>query len=175
MGNGPTDFTVPEREVLNRTGLNRRTLHENRGPKGTHWTLVANGRVLWSEAGIAAVLEKIAGPAVAAEKPAPAVPTLPDEKTAASEAPGGAVEALEVWRATGYPNTALILCRRPGEDVTMATARRVNVGKGRNTLFQAGMRVLARLKWPHTDFYEFEGNPENPAVGARFPRWPGRW
>lgn len=166
MTNGPTDsaavFTVPEREVLERTGLNRRTLREHRGDPGAWWVLGANGRVLWSQAGIAAVLEKIAGPAAAAEN-------------APSEAPVSAPEALEVWRTSGYPNTALILCRRPGEAVNMTTARRVNVGRGRNTLFAVGMRVLARLRFGHTDYYEFEGNPENPAVGARFPRWPGRW
>ena len=178
MANGPTDsaavFTVPEREVLERTGLNRRTLREHRGEPGMWWVLGANGRVLWSQAGIAAVLEKIAGPAGAAEKPA-AVLTPTGAENAPSEAPVSAPEALEVWRTSGYPNTALILCRRPGEAVNMTTARRVNVGRGRNTLFAVGMRVLARLRFGHTDYYEFEGNPENPAVGARFPRWPGRW
>ena len=175
MPNGPTDFTVPEREVLSRTGINRRTLRENRGAPGAWWVLGANGRVMWSETGIAALLEKIAGPAAAAEKPAPAVPTLPAAENAPSEAPVSAVEALEVWRTTGYPNTALILCKKPGADVAWNTALRVNVGKGRNALFAAGMRVLSRLRFGHTDYYEFEGNPDNPGVGARFPRWPGRW
>ena len=177
MANGPTDsaaHTVPEREVLERTGLNRRTLREQRGRPGEWWVLGANGRVLWSEAGIAAVLRKIAGPEGAAEKPAAAETPTPAEK-ASSEAPASSAEALEVWRVNGYPNTALILCRKSGEDVSMATARRVNVGKGRNALFAVGMRVLARLRFGHTDYYDFEGNPEKPDVGARFPRWPGRW
>jgi hypothetical protein len=175
MPNGPTNFTVPEREVLERTGINRRTLRENRGAAGAWWVLGPNGRVMWSESGVSALLEKVAGQATTAENPAPAVLTPPTAENAPSEAPASAVEALEVWRTTGYPNTALILCKKPGEPAAMATALRVQVGKGRNALFAAGMRVLARLRFGHTDYYDFEGNPENPGVGARFPRWPGRW
>jgi hypothetical protein len=175
MSNGPSDFCVPERDVIDRTGINRRMLRENRGAPGGWWLLGPNGRVLWSEAGIAALLAKIAGEAASVEKSAPGIPTADTEKNAPSEAPESAVEVLEVVRTTGYPNTALILCRRPGEVVNLTTARRVNVGKGRNRLFAVGMRVLARLRFGHTDYYEFEGNPENPGVGARFPRWEGRW
>ena len=177
MTTGPTDsaaFTIPEREVLDRSGLNRRMLREHRGAAGGWWVLGANGRVLWSQAGVVALLEKIAGPA-STEKPALGDLTPAPAENAASEAPVNEPEVLEVWRTTGYPNTALILCRRAGENPAPNTARRVNVGRGRNALFAPGMRVLARLKFGHTDYYEFEGNPEAPAVGARFPRWPGRW
>ena len=189
MAHGPnTEFAIPEREVLERTGLNRRTLRENRGVRGQWWDIVANGRVVWSEKGVLALIEKTAGPAgaVELEKAAPAaepggvatapeapasVPTADAEKTAATNQP----ETLHVWRAHGYVNRGVLLCARPGETVTPDTARRVMVGGKNADRFMPGMTVLARLRWGQTLVYDFAGNPDAPQVGARLPRWQGRW
>ena len=79
-----------------------------------------------------------------------------------------------VWRCTGYPNKALLLCRRAEEaEPTGHTARRVMVGD--RSRFAPGMAVLARLRFGHADLYDFEGNPENPAAGCRLPKRPGCW
>jgi hypothetical protein len=170
MSNGL--FSIPERAVLDRLGISHAMLKERRGQKGGRWSQGAHGRAMWSEEGIAALVAELAGPAGAADKSAPPEAAVAPEKAATP--PPEAVETLLVWRCTGYPNKALLLCRRAAEpEPTVNTARRVMVGD--RSRFAPGMAVLARLRFGHTDLYDFEGNPDAPAVGCRLPKRPGHW
>lgn len=79
-----------------------------------------------------------------------------------------------VQKASGYLNDALVLGRREGAPES-ADLLRIMVGKGRRHLFRTGMRVLCRPRFGTAGVFDFEGNPDLPEKGRRWPRRPGTW
>ena len=90
-----------------------------------------------------------------------------------SRLPDGVFAAVVV-RAQGYANDALVLARREDGE-PQADSLRVMVGKGRRNLFRPGMRLLCRPRFGTAGIYDFEGNPDLPEKGRRWPRRPGTW
>ena len=106
---------------------------------------------------------------ISAEKAAPPEPVA----FVVSTLPDGVFVAIVV-RAQGYANDALVLARREDAE-PKADSLRVMVGKGRRHLFRPGMRLLCRPRFGVAGIFDFEGNPDLPEKGRRWPRRPGTW
>jgi hypothetical protein len=141
---------IPESEVCRSTGLDASTVRARRGQEGIHWRKGPAGRVLWSQEGVENLRRSI------------------DPSSAEKSPTVAAAQALRVIRAR-FPNRKILVCEGPdGESVTVALGN-----NGDNFRFLPGMTVLARHR--EGAVWDFEGNPENPAAGRRFPRAVGRW
>lgn len=143
-------FTIPETDVCRITGLSPESVRAARGEEGGRWKKGPNNRVLWSQEGVDE-LARVIDPANA--------------KNAPSVAPAKALTVL----GARFPNRKILICEGPEKE-------RVTVflgSNGDNFRFLPGMQVLARHR--EGAVWDFEGNPENPAAGRRFPRAVGRW
>lgn len=155
MPNGPDVFCIPEDVIKQRLGVARSWIRDHRGPEGQFWKRAAAG-VMWTQAGVDALV------AMVAQTPAGENPLPPDE-----------VEVLVVWR-TRMPNRRIVLAHRENDAVdAVTTASAQTVWVGTSDRFVPGMRLLARLR--SGQYWDFAGNPENPAAGRRLPRSVGRW
>lgn len=173
---GEAPFPVPEDTLVAQVGLGRRVVRELRSSdflQGADWALVA-GKICWSEKAAVALLARLS--------PQNGVEHLPAASELAPAAPGAAAvplveppKVLRVLRAN-FPNTRIVMCVEEEEEkngnghppTELITVRVREAG-----LFKPGMRLLARPGIGSA--WEFLGNPERPAAGARYPRRPGRW
>lgn len=160
---GPEGFTVSEEQLHKRLNMPRSWIRERRGPEGQWWARLPAG-IHWTPAGVEALVAMIT------EKSAP---DSEAEKPAADALPPDVVDTLVVWRSR-LPNTRVVLAHEMGVDpqsISILNACTVYVGNSRH--FVPGMLLLARRRMGK--YFDFAGNPENPAAGRRLPRRPGRW
>jgi hypothetical protein len=150
-------FPWQEDVLISSLGIPRRELGQLRKKtiQGADWRRI-DLAVWWSEDAIRHLLPPL-DPAGGSPQ---VLPEAPEEKSA---------QVLRVT-AWNFPNPRVIhaVAENNGHHGTIT----VRVKDAR--LFRPGMKILARpaeigAAW------EFMGNPEKPEVGARHPRWPGRW
>lgn len=157
-------FDVPEELLARQLGLSRTEIRKNRGARGPDWEFVGN-RICWSENAAARLVDSL-GP-----KPPP--PDASVAKNPASEPPAlngtpilPKAEVLEVI-AWNFPNPRVIRAANGHGPII------VRVKNAR--LFRTGMKILARPDPAGGLAWQFEGNPERPEAGIRYPRRPGVW
>lgn len=150
MDESLTTYCIPESEIMRQLGLDAGSVRAARGTEGERWRRGPNSRVLWSAEGVEALRRAI-------------------DPSSAENAPDAApVRAMTVL-ACRFANRRIIHAETPEKE-------RVTVFLGANGdsfRFLPGMQVLARHR--EGAVWDFEGNPENPAAGRRFPRAVGRW
>lgn len=152
------EFDLPEAWVAGRVGLSLAELKSRRGPEGVLWKKTAHGRVMWSAAGVVRLEADLAQ-----ERGAEAGP----EKIPAADR-----EAFLVARVR---NARALHVVRDGEAYDPSRPRVVWLPRPLGRLFRPGMRVLARPRPRKPWVWDYEGNPESPSGGRRFPRRVGQW
>jgi hypothetical protein len=154
-------FNTPESEASHLLGVPIAEVKKLRQDlsDGVSWKKMASGRTLWSDLGVARAEALLARGAslVLAGPPLP-----PSEKKALTVARVRTPRVLHVVE----------------EGQTYDPARPVHLWlpKPAGKWFLKGMKVLGRLRGNGTPaIYDYEGNPDHPLGGRRFPRRVGQW
>lgn len=153
------EFHISEFSLASKLGLPLSYVRASRGERGVFWEKTANGRIVWSQAGVDALSAGLA------KKTAPAAtPGLP---------PAIPVSDAETFTVVRIRTPRVLHVVREGALYDPLRPLNVWLPKPVGHLFRPGMKVLAMARSEH--LWDFWGNPAAPEKGRRLPRSFGKW
>jgi hypothetical protein len=164
-----TSLTMPEDVLSHELGMNRQDVRAQRGERGVDWELIGN-RIYWSEKAAACLVARLS-PRQGVETPPPSKNT---QMCPVAQPPAQILSGVEVLRVTQwrFPNRHVIHAL-PVNGNNGHSNGPITVRVKDSHLFRPGMQILARPQAGSA--WNFEGNPEKPGAGIRYPRRPGVW
>lgn len=158
MTSGPVGlFQISEALVAERLGVSLDDVKKlrSRHREGLDWCRGPNRRILWSVSGIESAYSL-----VTAEKNPPRANVL------------DATATFQVVRARTERVLHIVV---PGQSYDHRAPVCMWLPQPKAHLFRPGMKVLGRKRAGRDDLWDYEGNPDEPEKGRRFPRKIGVW